>query len=342
MAPRVVLLPGDGIGPEITAPTLDVLKAAGVELEYEEHVFGGASIDAHGTALTDDTLSACKRSDAVLLAAVGGPKWDTTDPNKPRPEQGLLGLRKGLGLFANIRPVKPLAALYDASPLKRELIERTDLIVVRELTGGIYFGEKTRTADRASDDCVYTRAEIERIARVAFNIAKSRVTSVDKANVLETSRLWREVVREVHASDFPKIELEHLLVDNAAMKLIAAPRHFEVILTENMFGDILSDEAAMLTGSIGMLPSASLGEHKPGVFEPVHGSAPDIAGTGAANPLAMFLSAAMMLRHGLDMEPQAAAVESAVERALADGLRTPDLGGTATTSDATQAVLKHL
>ena len=342
MAPRVVLLPGDGIGPEITAPTLDVLKAAGVELEYEEHVFGGASIDAHGTALTDDTLSACKRSDAVLLAAVGGPKWDTTDPNKPRPEQGLLGLRKGLGLFANIRPVKPLAALYDASPLKRELIERTDLIVVRELTGGIYFGEKTRTADRASDDCVYTRAEIERIARVAFNIAKSRVTSVDKANVLETSRLWREVVREVHASDFPKIELEHLLVDNAAMKLIAAPRHFEVILTENMFGDILSDEAAMLTGSIGMLPSASLGEHKPGVFEPVHGSAPDIAGTGAANPLAMFLSAAMMLRHGLDMEPQAAAVESAVERALADGLRTPDLGGTATTSEATQAVLKHL
>jgi 3-isopropylmalate dehydrogenase len=342
MAPRVVLLPGDGIGPEITAPTLDVLKAVGADLEYEEHVFGGASIDAHGTALTDETLNACKQADAVLLAAVGGPKWDTTDPDKPRPEQGLLGLRKGLGLFANLRPVKPIPALYDASPLKTELIERTDLTVVRELTGGIYFGEKTRTNDRASDDCVYTRAEIERIARVAFHTAKSRVTSVDKANVLETSRLWREVVGEIHSGEFPNIELEHLLVDNAAMKLIAAPRHFEVILTENMFGDILSDEAAMLTGSIGMLPSASLGDAKPGVFEPVHGSAPDIAGTGAANPLAMFLSAALMLRHGLGMESQAASVESAVERALADGLRTRDLGGTATTSEATQEVLKHL
>jgi len=342
MAPRVVLLPGDGIGPEITGPTLDVLQAAGADLEYEEYVFGGASIDAHGTALTDETLNACKRADAVLLAAVGGPKWDTTDPNAPRPEQGLLGLRKGLGLFANLRPVKPIPALYDASPLKTELIENTNLTVVRELTGGIYFGEKTRTNDRASDDCVYTRIEIERIARVAFGTAKSRVTSVDKANVLETSRLWREVVREIHSGEFPNIELEHLLVDNAAMKLIAAPRHFEVILTENMFGDILSDEAAMLTGSIGMLPSASLGDEKPGLFEPVHGSAPDIAGTGAANPLAMFLSAALMLRHGLDMEAQAASVESAVERALAEGLRTPDLGGTATTSEATQAVLKHL
>jgi 3-isopropylmalate dehydrogenase len=342
MAPHVVLLPGDGIGPEIIAPTLEVLKAVGADLEYEEQVFGCASIDAHGTALTDETLAACRNADAVLLAAVGGPKWDTTDPDKPRPEQGLLGLRKGLGLFANLRPVKPLPALYDASPLKRELIDGTDLMVVRELTGGIYFGEKTRTKDRASDDCVYTRAEIERIARIAFSTARSRVTSVDKANVLETSRLWREVVREIHQNEFPNIELEHLLVDNAAMKLIAAPRHFEVILTENMFGDILSDEAAMLTGSIGMLPSASLGDQKPGVFEPVHGSAPDIAGTGAANPLAMFLSAALMLRHGLDMEPQATAVESAVERALADGLRTPDLGGTATTSEATQAVLKQL
>src|SRR3984885_12532845 len=341
MAPHVVLLPGDGIGPEIIAPTLEVLKAVGADLEYDEHVFGGASIDAHGTALTDETLNACKSADAVLLAAVGGPKWDTTDPDKPRPEQGLLSLRKGLGLFANLRPVKPLPALYDASPLKRELIARTDLIVVRELTGGIYFGEKTRTADRASDDCVYTRAEIERIARVAFNTAKSRVTSVDKANVLETSRLWREVVREVHASDFPNIELEHLLVDNAAMKLIAAPRHFEGILTENMFGDILSDEAAMLTGSIGMLPSASLGGDGPGVFEPVHGSAPDIAGTGAANPLAMFLSAAMMLRHGLGLETEAAAIESAVDRALGDGLRTPDLGGRAGTAEATRAVIGH-
>ena len=342
MAPKVVLLPGDGIGPEIIAPTVEVLGAVGAELEYEEHLFGGASIDAHGTALTDETLAACRAADAVLLAAVGGPKWDTTDPSKPRPEQGLLGLRKGLGLFANLRPVRPLPALYDASPLKLEVIERTDLLVVRELTGGIYFGEKTRTADSASDACVYTRGEIERIARVAFGAARSRVTSVDKANVLETSRLWREVVRDVHTNEFPHIELEHLLVDNAAMRLIAAPRHFEVILTENMFGDILSDEAAMLTGSIGMLPSASLGGDGPGLFEPVHGSAPDIAGTGAANPLAMFLSAAMMLRHGLALEAQAAAVESAVDRALADGLRTRDLGGAATTAEATQAVLQHL
>ena len=219
------------------------------------------------------------------------------------------------------------------------------MLVVRELTGGIYFGDKTRTADRASDACVYTRAEIERIARVAFGAARSRVTSVDKANVLETSRLWREVVREVHAAEFPNIELEHLLVDNAAMKLVAAPRHFEVIVTENMFGDILSDESAMLTGSLGMLPSASLGNGPtatPGVFEPVHGSAPDIAGQGIANPLAMFLSAAMMLRHGFALEEEAAAVESAVDRALSEGLRTPDLGGEATTAQATREVLQHL
>ena len=342
MAPRVILLPGDGIGPEIMQSALEALSALGVELDYEEHLFGGAAIDAHGTALTGETLTACKSADAVLLAAVGGPQWDTTDPDKPRPEQGLLGLRKGLDLFANLRPVKPIPALYDASPLKRELIERTNLIVVRELTGGIYFGAKTRSEDRASDDCVYTRAEIERIARIGFSTASSRVTSVDKANVLETSRLWREVVREIHKREFPNIELEHLLVDNASMKLIAAPRHFEVILTENMFGDILSDEAAMLTGSIGMLPSASLGDQKPGVFEPVHGSAPDIAGTGQANPLAMILSAALMLRHGFWLENEAAAVESAVEQALAEGLRTPDLGGTATTKEATQAVLKYL
>jgi len=342
MAPRVILLPGDGIGPEIIGPAVEVLKAVGAEFEFEQHRFGGASIDLDGTALTDETLTACRGADAVLLAAVGGPKWDTTDPAKPRPEQGLLGLRKGLGLFANLRPVKPLPALYDASPLKRELIENTDLLVVRELTGGIYFGEKTRTKDSASDACVYTRAEIERITRVAFGAARSRVTSVDKANVLETSRLWREVVHDVHGAEFPTIELEDLLVDNAAMRLVAAPRHFDVILTENMFGDILSDEAAMLTGSIGMLPSASLGEAGPGVFEPVHGSAPDIAGTGAANPLAMFLSAAMMLRHGFALAAQAAAIESAVERALAEGLRTPDLGGGATTAQATQAVLQHL
>ena len=343
MPHRLILLPGDGIGPEIMAAAVEVLNVVGDgRIETEEHVFGGASIDAHGTALTEATLEACRSADAVLLAAVGGPKWDTTDPDQPRPEQGLLGLRKGLGLFANLRPVKPLPALYDASPLKREVIERTDMVVVRELTGGIYFGDKSRTADSASDACVYTRAEIERIARTAFQTARSRVTSVDKANVLETSRLWREVVREIHGQEFPNIELEHLLVDNAAMRLVAAPRHFDVLLTENMFGDILSDEAAMLTGSIGLLPSASLGDGRPGLFEPVHGSAPDIAGTGAANPIAMFLSIALMLRHGLQMEGEAAAVESAVERALSDGLRTPDLGGRATTAQATRAVLENL
>jgi len=371
MPHRIVTLPGDGIGPEIMAPTLELLNGLG-DFEFEEHVFGGASIDAHGTALTDETLDACRRADAVLLAAVGGPKWDTTDPQRPRPEQGLLGLRKGLGLYANLRPVKPLPALYDASPLRRERIEGTDLLVVRELTGGIYFGEKTRTRDSASDVCAYTRAEIERIARTAFGAARSRVSSVDKANVLETSRLWREVVSELHAREFPHVQLEHVLVDNAAMQLVSSPRHFDVIVTENMFGDILSDEAAMLTGSIGMLPSASLGGYEgspggspggsprgagaggaadaqreaeagaPGLFEPVHGSAPDIAGEGVANPLAMFLSAAMMLRHGLGMEEEAAAVESGVERALAGGLRTPDLGGTDGTARATGAVLENI
>jgi 3-isopropylmalate dehydrogenase len=344
-AHRIVTLPGDGIGPEIMAPALEVLQAVG-EFEFEEHLFGGASIDAHGVALTDEVLAACRKSDAVLLAAVGGPKWDTTDSAKPRPEQGLLGLRKGLGLYANLRPVKPLPALYDASPLKRELIEGTDLLVVRELTGGIYFGEKTRTADFASDVCAYTTVEIERIARVAFKAARAKVTSVDKANVLETSRLWREVVTGLHSREFPQIELEHVLVDNAAMQLVLAPSRFDTILTENMFGDILSDEAAMLTGSIGMLPSASLSGGGPGphpaLFEPVHGSAPDIAGQGVANPLAMFLSAAMLLRHGLGLASEAAAVESGVERALTGGLRTPDLGGTAGTEDATRAVLENL
>ncbi len=260
----------------------------------------------------------------------------------PRPEQGLLGLRKGLGLYANLRPVKPLPALYEASPLRRERIEGTDLLVVRELTGGIYFGEKTRTATSASDVCSYTTEEIERIARTAFGAARAKVSSVDKANVLETSRLWREVVSELHAKEFPHIQLEHVLVDNAAMQLVSSPRHFDVILTENMFGDILSDEAAMLTGSIGMLPSASLGGEGPGLFEPVHGSAPDIAGQGVANPLAMFLSAAMMLRHGLGLESEATAVESGVEGALAEGLRTPDLGGAAGTAEATRTVLENV
>src|SRR6476659_2541202 len=341
MAVSIAVLPGDGIGPEITAPTLELLSRVG-DFDFAEHPFGGASIDAHGTALTDETLAACRGADAVLLAAVGGPRWDTTDPKAPRPEQGLLGLRKELGLYANLRPVRAVEALLDASPLRRQVVERTDLLVVRELTGGIYFGAKTRDADSASDLCVYTTGEIERIARVAFGAARSKVTSVDKANVLETSRLWREVVRRVHSEEFPQVELEHALVDSTAMKLITAPRHFDVILTENMFGDILSDEASVVTGSLGLLPSASIGDGGPGVFEPVHGSAPDIAGQGIANPLAMFLSAALMLRHGLGRESEASAVESAVDRALDEGLRTRDLGGTASTAEATQAVLAHL
>jgi 3-isopropylmalate dehydrogenase len=339
---RIVALPGDGIGPEIMASARELLARLG-DFELDDQLVGGASIDAHGTALTDEVLDACRNSDAVLLAAVGGPKWDSTDPGAPRPEQGLLALRKGLGLFANLRPVRPSSALLDSSPLRRERIEGTDLLVVRELTGGIYFGDRGRQNGAAFDTCVYNVEEIERIAEVGFRFARRKVTSVDKANILETSRLWRETV-ERYAGNSGKdgIELEHLLVDNAAMQLVSRPTDFDVILTENMFGDILSDEAAMLTGSIGMLPSASVGAGGPGLFEPVHGSAPDIAGSGKANPLAMFGSVAMMLRYGLDMESEAAGVESAIDRALESGLRTPDLGGDATTEDATKAVLSHL
>ena len=344
---HIALLPGDGIGPEIVGAGKRVLDAAG-DFTYEEHLVGGASIDAAGTALTDEVLGACRLSDAVLLGAVGGPKWDTTDPGAPRPEQGLLGLRKGLGLFANLRPVRPSPALTASSPMRPEVIAGTDLLVVRELTGGIYFGEKTRTATSAGDHCVYEADEIERIARVAFESAgrrSRRVTSVDKANVLETSRLWREVVTVV-AKDYPEVELDHILVDNAAMQLVANPSRFDVIVTENMFGDILSDEAAMLTGSLGMLPSASLGGDGPGLFEPVHGSAPDIAGQGVANPLATFLSAAMMLRHGLDRPDDAERIESAVDAVLERGLRTPDLAAgderTVGTSEVTEAVLAEL
>jgi 3-isopropylmalate dehydrogenase len=339
-AATIVLLPGDGIGPEVMAAARQVLAELG-DFELDERLVGGASIDAHGTPLTDEVLEACGKADAVLLAAVGGPRWDTTDPAAPRPEQGLLGLRRGLGLFANLRPVRPSPALLDASPLKRERIEGTDLIVVRELTGGIYFGDSGLEGDTAHDTCVYSEPEIERIARVAFGLARRKVTSVDKANVLETSRLWRRVVSRMGEKE--RTPLEHLLVDNAAMQLVSRPADFDVILTENMFGDILSDEAAMLTGSLGMLPSASLGDGSgPGLFEPVHGSAPDIVGTGTANPLAMFGSVAMMLRHGLAMETEAAALESALDRALEDGLRTPDLQGNATTEAATRAVLANL
>ncbi|GGJ78772.1 3-isopropylmalate dehydrogenase [Pilimelia anulata] len=344
--PTVVVLPGDGIGPEISAPAVDLLRRLAPGVRVAEHAFGGAAIDATGGPLPAATLAACTAADAVLLGAVGGPKWDTTDPDAPRPEQGLLALRRGMNVYANLRPVRPFPALYDASPVKRDRIEGTDLLIVRELTGGIYFGARTRTADAASDLCAYTVAEVERVARVAFTAARgrrNRVVSVDKANVLETSRQWRAVVHRVHEQEFPDVELADLLVDNAAMQLVARPADFDVLVTENLFGDILSDEAAMISGSLGMLPSASLSDPgRPGLFEPAHGSAPDIAGLGIANPLAMFLSTALLLRHGLGRAAAADAVEAAVAAALDGGLRTPDLGGTAGTADATAAVLAHL
>src|SRR3954454_23210643 len=340
--PKIVLLPGDGIGPEVAAPAVEVLKAVADDLTFEPHLAGGAAIDVHGVAMTEETMAACKAADAVLLGAVGGPKWDTNETGVVRAEDALFRLRADLGLYANLRPVRPLPALYDASPIKRELIEGVDMLIVRELTGGLYYGERGTVDGRAFDTLVYTVPEIERIERAAFRNAKIRVTSVDKANVLDNSPLWRAVATRIHAEEFPHIELEHLLVDAAAMRLIAAPRHFEVIVTENTFGDILSDEASMLTGSLGMLPTASLGGVGPGVFEPVHGSAPDIAGRGIANPIGMILSGALLLRHGLAREAQAAAVESAVDRALEKGVRTGDLGGKATTAEVTKAVLEDL
>ena len=338
-------------------PAVQVLDTvAPGQFEYEEHTFGGASIDAHGTALTDETLTACRSADAVLLAAVGGPKWDTTDPHKPRPEQGLLGLRKGLGLFANLRPVKPLPALYEASPLRREVIEGTDLLVVRELTGGIYFGPKETRVENgvevATDTMIYRAPEIERIVRTGFELARKRrkhLTSVDKENVLDTSRLWRRVVERI-APEYTDVRLEHLLVDNAAMQLVRRPADFDVIVTENMFGDILSDEAAIVTGSIGTLPSASLGERGTpgrqfGMYEPIGGTAPDITGKGIANPTASILSAAMLLRMSLDDERSAVRIERAVEAAYATGKRTADVAAGApalSTIAFTDAVLAGL
>src|SRR3954470_12335759 len=340
--PNIALLPGDEIGPEVAAAAVHVLNAVADDLSFDEHPAGGAAIDLHGVAITEEAMAAVKASDAVFLGALGGPKWDTNEPGAVRPEQGLFRLRAELGLYANLRPVKPLKALYDASPLKRELIEGTDMLIVRELTGGLYYGERGTEDGRAYDTMVYTVAEIERIARAGFRAAKSRVTSVDKANVLDTSRLWRGVVTRIQDEEFPNIELEHLLVDAAAMKLIAAPRHFEVIVTENMFGDILSDEASMLTGSLGMLPTASLGGAGPSLFEPVHGTAPDIAGKGIANPIGMILSGALLLRHGLGREAEAGALASGVAKALETGLRSGALGGNPTTAEVTKAVLEEL
>ncbi|NTU70937.1 MAG: 3-isopropylmalate dehydrogenase [Coriobacteriia bacterium] len=348
---RICLLPGDGIGPEITAEAVKVLGAIGasngVTFEFEEALLGGAAIDATGSALPDATLEVAYRSDAVLLAAIGGPKWDTTDPARPRPEQGLLGIRKALGLFANLRPVKIFDALRDASSLKPEYLEGVDMLIVRELTGGLYFGDRARETGvegaatgggegmRAYDTMLYAEYEIERIARLAFQTARTRrnrVHSVDKANVLESSRLWREVVHRLHAAEFSDVELFDQLVDNSAMQLIRTPNQFDVMVTENMFGDILSDEASMLTGSLGMLASASLGDGT-ALYEPSHGSAPDIAGQGVANPLAMLLSVELMLRYSFDMHAAADALAAAIEGVLADGWRTRDIADADTPAD---------
>jgi 3-isopropylmalate dehydrogenase len=336
MKSNIVLTPGDGIGPEVVEEArlvlADVASRFGHEFRFSEHLLGGCAIDKTGTALPDSTLAAAQAADAVLLGAVGGPKWD--DPQAPvRPEQGLLGIRKALGLYANVRPVRPYPSLARLSPLKPERVAGVDFVVIRELTGGLYFGtpkgrEKTATGERAVDTLVYTDGEIRRIVRLAFQIARGRrrlVTSVDKANVLESSRLWRKVAIEV-AREFPDVKLEHQLVDSCAMRLITHAPQFDVIVTENMFGDILTDEAAVLAGSLGVLPSASLGEGRRGLYEPIHGSAPDIAGKGIANPTGTILSAAMLLRHSLGLEREAAAIESAVAAALDDGQVTADIG----------------
>ena len=340
---NICLLPGDGIGPEIIAEGCKVLDAVGAKYDTAfsctEALIGGCAIDATGTALPDETLRAAEASDAVLLAAVGGPKWDTTDPAKPRPEQGLLGIRKALGLYTNLRPVQIFAALADASTLKPEIVDGVDMMIVRELTGGLYFGRRERFYDeegcgtdgaagqRAYDTLEYREYEVERIARQAFEAARKRrnkVTSVDKANVLETSRLWRKVMHRL-AEEYSDVSYEDVLVDNCAMQLVRDPGQFDVVVTENMFGDILSDEASMVTGSIGLLPSASIGDAAPGLYEPIHGSAPDIAGQDKANPIATILSVAMMFRYSFHLAAEAQAIENAVDAVLAEGWRTADI-----------------
>jgi 3-isopropylmalate dehydrogenase len=344
---NITVLPGDGIGPEVTAAGVAVLKAVaergGHEFEFAEHAIGGIAIDTFDDPLPPATLAACKSADAVLLGAVGGPKW--SNPNaKLRPEQGLLSLRAALGVYANLRPVRVHPKLTALSPLKDEKLRNVDLLFVRELTGGAYFGAKTRTADTATDECRYTVAEIERVTRRAFEFARKRrrhVTHVDKANVLETSRLWRSTVTRV-AQEFPDVVLEHQLVDSMAMLLLTRPNAYDVIVTENLFGDILTDEAAALAGSLGLLPSASLGDGRAGVFEPIHGSAPDIAGLGLANPLGTILSTALLLRHSLELEGEAQVIEAAVDAVIERGVLTRDLGGGANTTDVTAAVLGAL
>ncbi|HYS82758.1 MAG TPA: 3-isopropylmalate dehydrogenase [Anaeromyxobacteraceae bacterium] len=352
MNATIVVLPGDGIGPEVTAEALRVLEPVARKghhaFQFSEQLMGGCSIDRHGTALTPETLKACQASSAVLLGAVGGPKWD--DPAaKVRPEQGLLALRKGLGVFANLRPVKVHPALVGSSPLRPERLAGVDILVIRELTGGLYFGQpKGRDAkdgrERAVDTLEYYDFEVRRVVELAFNLARGRkkkVTSVDKANVLETSRLWRQIATALGKAS-SDVALDHMLVDTAAMRLITSPASFDVVVTENMFGDILTDEASVLAGSMGMLPSASIGDGGPGLYEPIHGSAPDIAGQGIANPVGTILSSAMLLRHSLGLTAEAAAIEEAVNRAITDGCRTRDLGGTLSTRQMTDEVLRRL
>ncbi|MGE5222401.1 MAG: 3-isopropylmalate dehydrogenase [Omnitrophica WOR_2 bacterium] len=352
MNANILLLPGDGIGVEVTAAAVQVLEAIAARYDhhfrFEERLIGGCSIDKYGVALTEETLAACKSADAVLLGAVGGPKWD--DPAaKVRPEQGLLGLRKGLAVFANLRPVRVHPSLANVSPLKAEKLAGVDMLVVRELTGGLYFGQPKgrQVVDghvRAVDTLEYSDYEIRRVVDIAFQMARRRrkkVSSVDKANILESSRLWRQVAVEVSAS-YPDVTLEHVLVDTASMRLIANPAGFDVVVTENMFGDILTDEASVLAGSIGLLPSASLGREGPGLYEPVHGSAPDIAGRGIANPVGAILSAALLLRYSLRLEQAAAQIEKAVDQSLSDGYRTADLGGNMSTEGMTKQIVERI
>jgi 3-isopropylmalate dehydrogenase len=349
---KITLLPGDGIGPEVVAEAVRVLDVIARKydhtIQYRERLMGGCSIDQYGTSLTDETLADCQSADAILFGAVGGPRWD--DPNaKDRPERGLLALRKGLGVFANLRPVKVHPALIDASPLKPERLKGVDILVIRELTGGLYFGQPKMREMRgdcewAVDTLEYYDYEIRRVVRLAFDLAKGRkkkVTSVDKANVLESSRLWRQVATQV-GKEHPDVTLEHQLVDSAAMKLVTGPASMDVMVTENMFGDILTDEASVLAGSMGMLPSASLSEAGVGLYEPIHGSAPDIAGQGIANPVGTILSAALMLRYSLKLEEEAQTIEKAVDETITNGARTRDLGGTLTTRQMTDEIIKHL
>jgi 3-isopropylmalate dehydrogenase len=353
MSKKIVVLAGDGVGPEVTAAAVRVLEQASVRhslrLEFENALIGGAAYDAAGSPLPAATVAACKASTGILLGAVGGPKWADI-PVQQRPEQGLLAIRKALGLFANLRPVTTTPELAAASPLKPEKLEGVDILVIRELTGGIYFGKRSRTADAAFDTCEYTTAEIERVCRVAGKLAMARrrkVTSVDKANVLDTSRLWRDVATRVFRAEFPELAVEHLLVDAAAMHLLSRPADFDVMVTENMFGDILTDEASMLAGSMGLLPSASLGDGGPGLYEPIHGSAPDIAGQGVANPCGTILSAAMLLRHSVGAEGAARAIEASVAAAIRSGARTRDIAAPGArdwlgTAAFTDVVIEHL